>query len=396
MPSPRLFVIEPFLIRAENHFIEVACALDRELADNDAEYIIIGNSRLDTTVRELLPSAVAIVEQTAFEDLSDGGRSFLRDLHLLDQRFEFHEHDTLIIPTAYENQILAVEAFVKDRGGQAPRIAVVFHQLFPPSGESVEVRNPGFRHHWKQRLRAAFGQSSPQISYWTTESTGLNRAYRRLSGRAVGMLPIPFQRFPGVERRDRGERQHATRVGFLGEGRQEKGLHLFLEAAMKLDASDDDFSFFVQLIRPRGYGSGEMNHLEDLLRSARTSNRIEIREGALEPQQQHEIVSSLDLLVLPYDPFNYCRRLSGLAAEAAVYGTPVLVSSGTWAARAIRDGLLAGSVFRYLRGDPDATATEIVHCLQRCRGVIPTDGGHHFRETYTAGEFLGRIQSYYE
>jgi glycosyltransferase involved in cell wall biosynthesis len=395
MHNPRTFVVEPFLIRAENHFIEVACALDRELADSGAEYIIIGNSRLDATVQELLPSAVAVVEQTAFEDLSDGGRSFLKDLHLLDRRFEFQVHDMLIIPTAYENQILAVEAFVKYRGDQAPRVAVVFHQLFPPTAESVELRNPGFRYHWKQRLRAAFGQSSPKISYWTTESTGLNRAYRTLSGRAIGMLPIPFQRIPGFKRRDRQEGQRTTRVGFLGEGRQEKGLHLFLEAAGKLDASDDNFSFFVQLNRPRGYGSRDMEHLEGLLRSAKSSNYIEIREGALEPQRQHEIVSSLDLLVLPYDPFNYCRRLSGLAAEAAVYGTPVLVSSGTWAARAIRDGLLAGSVFRYLRSDPDATTTEIVRCLRRCIGVSRTDGSHHFRETYTAREFLGRIYSYY-
>jgi glycosyltransferase involved in cell wall biosynthesis len=398
MIGSRIFVVEPFLRLAENHFIEVACALDHELTATSVEYAIIGHVNLDGTVRDLLPAVVAGIEQTAFEDLDDRGRSFLKDLRALDSRYGFRAEDLVVIPTAYENQVLAVEEFVGERGWRAPGIAVVFHQLFPPSATSTDVRLPSFRRLWKARLRAAFRvSSSPRVSYWTTESPALNRAYRRLSGREVGMLPVPFQRFSALDT-DMVSHPRPFRpvVGFLGEARQEKGLHLFLEAARILKDCSDDLTFVVQLNRPRGYGSRELEHLEALLATMRANGHVEIREGALESAQQHELISSLDLLVLPYDPFNYCRRLSGLAVEAAIYGTPVLASSGTWTARAIREGLLAGAVFPYRRSNPVATARGIADCLRDgIANTLTGNCGRHFRETYNPGEFLRRILTYY-
>lgn len=354
----RFFFLEPFLSRTESHFIEVAVAVNAFFQENrEHEFYLIGNKKLNASVADLLPGVIAGVSQTCFEDMNDGGRTFGEDLLSLNEQFNFREDDLLVVQTSYENQLLGVvkfEAASKTR----PMIALQFHQLFPPATESDDVGRPTFRKLWIGRLREAFSQvESPRVSFWTTESERLHRDFCRVSRKRVGMLPVPFIHNTNTAPSDalRGR----PLVGYLGDGRQEKGLLLWLKAMEELNRSGSEYRFIIQVNNPRGYSEEQRRQFDSLLEYVAHSPNTQIIHGPISHLRFHLLLQSLDILVLPYNPINYFRRVSGLAMHAAVYHKPVLASRGTWAASAIQKGHVAGIVFEYEKGDEERTISNI-------------------------------------
>jgi hypothetical protein len=399
----RLFYLEPFLRRVESHFIEFALAVYGFLRTrSDIQKYMIGHKALNEGVRELFPDVIPGVSQTCFEDVNDKGQSFFADLTALDKEFGFKHSDLVLIPTAYENQVIGAALLAEKLGGRCPRISMHFHQLFPPSKESDIIYSLRFRRYWMKRLREAFAlTSSRQVSYWTTESRHLNAAYTTLSGRRVGILPVPSDVALQVPSRPVPDVTRGLRIGYVGDGRQEKGPLHFLRASQIVSSAEDRHNFVLQLNNPRGFTADQERQLAEGLGLFRCLPRSEVVEGGLDPETHHALIQSIDILALPYNPANYWRRISGLLIQAALQSCVVIVSSGTWAAEALRQKRASGLVFNHVGNDDTLTATNLSQAILQVVQDYPqfaaeaTTRASHYRRECRPSEYVGRILEHY-
>jgi glycosyltransferase involved in cell wall biosynthesis len=366
----RVFYLEPFLRRPESHFVEFALAMNEYLSEcPKIDTVLIGHRTLEQRVIELFPGVRKGISQTCFEDLDNEGQSFLQDLLVLHEEFSFRSNDLLVIPTAYENQIIACARFSTKLGVRCPMIAMQFHQLFPPATDSDIMYSLSFRRYWMARLRRAFAiPRRPAISYWTTESKELNKTFCKLSGTTVGILPVPFARLlRGAMPRIQPVNRDKIKVGFIGESRQEKGVLHFLRASRLLLSASNEYHFVLQLNNPRGFSSDQHLELQYQLQLFRDSPLATTIEGGLTPNDHHALIESIDVVVLPYNPVNYWRRISGLLIQAALQCRPVIASDATWAAHAIRHRHAAGATFSYVHGDDSQTSSNLAAAICHIR-----------------------------
>lgn len=406
----RIFYLEPFLIKAERHFIETSISINSYLSDQSKlQFYLIGNKKADTEVKKVLPNMIPGITQTCFESLNDKGRSFYKDLVYLDKKYSFAAKDLIIIPTSYENQILGVAKFITYlKKNISPKIALQFHQLFPPVSESEDVNKISFRRFWVKRLQNAFEKiNSRNISYWTTESDRLNKDFRRISRNEVGILPVPYNIFdPNPMSRPPIKidltKNNLVKLAFIGEGRQEKGLIYFLRAIEIINRGKNNCLFVVQNMNPRGYSQKQQNKFNQLLDKVKKYPNVFVIEGGIEPSIFHNILNWIDTLVLPYNPINYHRRLSGLIIQASIYKKPVIISSGTWGAYSLNKKWAAGIVFRYHNGRDDQITAYLIQAIKKFvanKEEIKEKArlySEHFSSYNTAEEYIKRIAKYYE
>lgn len=405
----RIFYLEPFLIKAERHFIEVTLAIDKYLSDKrNLKHYIVGNKNFDKDVRRLLPKIIPGITQTCFESLDDKGKSFYLDLTKLHKVYHFSYRDLLIIPTAYENQILGLGKFIDYISNRyCPKIVVQFHQLFPPVSESDDIIKLSFRRFWINRLRKAFQKAnSTKISYWVTESHELKRDFQRISGRAVGVLPVPYPILTNYANENislfSSGQERLIKLAFLGEGRQEKGLPYFLKAIRYINKQKNPFLFIIQNMNPRGYSIQQKKEFDNILSDIRKHSNVLVIEGGIPPIRFHSFLRQIDGVVLPYNPINYYRRTSGLLIQAAIFEKPVISSVGTWAESIICKKQTSGLIFYHNMNNDKKTVSSLVKCiklfsrrkeeLQKLAKLY----SHHFKAYNTAEEYLRRIFSHYE
>lgn len=360
--SGRIFYLESFLIKPERHFIELSVAIDNLLKkQQNKSFVFVGNKQLNQGVEDLLPGIVRGISQTVFEDLENGGKSLFQDLIDLDVRYKFDEKDLLIIPTAYENQILGVTKYYEQKKNHIPQIAIQFHVIFPPAKDSNDVMKKEFQEYWFKRMTEAFKKLPKTVTIWTTESENLNIDYSRVAGRKLGLLPVPFLIMQ--QERDEAVSKGKTNIGFLGEGRQEKGLIIFLKAIKAMNQKKNNFHFVIQNNNPRGFSDKEMEELLALLSEVKKYDNVEIIEGGIAPIDYHKLLLSLDSVVMPHNPANYCRRVSGLLIQGSIYNIPCIVSSGTEEQNSIEKGDTKGIIFEYDVNSQENTVDNLVATL---------------------------------
>lgn len=399
----RIFYLEPFLIKPERHFIEVTLALNKYLSSQkDCQILIFGHKKLTSDVKSLIPDVIPAISQTCYENIDDQGRSFFKDLQQIHKNYILSREDLVIIPTAFENQILGVARFIQQRDLLCPKIALQFHQLFPPTLQSDDVLDYKFRSYWKNRLKKAFKKiKSPLVSFWTTESKHLNEDFTRLSNRPVGMLPLPYVKFPN-EKPLKKRLSSAIKIGFLGEGRQEKGLLFFLDAIKLINTTTSSFEFIIQNMNPRGYSARQITKFNKLLKEIEKYENVAVINNGIPPAEYHQLLLSLDCVVLPYSPVNYKRRISGILIQAASYGIPVIASERTWSEEAIKKGLAVGILFPYNLRSNFETVQNLTHAIikfqqkkteiQKNARLCSAFFSHHCR----AEKYLDQIISFYE
>lgn len=405
----RIFYLEPFLTRPERHFIETSLAINRYLSDHyKGRYHLIGNKNLNSEVKELIPGAIPCISQTCFESLDDKGQSFYDDLITLHKEYDFQSSDLIITATAYENQILGASRFTNDMGEKrCPLIAIQFHQLFPPTQESDDVSKLSFRRQWIKRLRHAFRTiNSNKVSFWTTESYRLNQDFRNISQRDVGTLPVPYLILEKKTVRESTiscrPQERVVDFAFLGEGRQEKGLIYLLYAIKHLSKRENCLRFMIQNMGPRGYTNDQETEFATLLSEVRRYSNVLVVDGGIPPISFHSLLRNVDGVILPYNPINYHRRVAGMMVHAAIYGIPVIVSSGTWAASALRKKWASGIEFQCDVNNKKVTIANLVRAIEQfCVNRIDLSReaqtvSYNFQKHSTPEEYLKRIITYYE
>jgi glycosyltransferase involved in cell wall biosynthesis len=402
----RVFVIDPNLIKAAGHPIEYSLALQYACQTEGTPVFVVTHRSVRQEVLSLLTLPIPAISRTCFSLTPDQPQLFFRDLQRLNELCCFTGDDLIIVTSAYVNEIVGAALFeasitVNDR----PLIALNFHQLLPPAKDASLPIRPEFRDYWMRELSRAFGaveRNDGALSFWTTDSKGLNMDYAALANRDIGLLPQLFAMHV-VETSDRVPFGVSPRIrlGFLGDGRQEKGLPILLRTVMRIREAPDQFIFVIQVADIRGYSSDERSLLDTMLFHVQKRQDVCFVQGSLLPSQYHELFRSLDAVLLPYHPDYYSERASGVFVQAVLYHKPVVASSGTWMAEEILNGNAGGLVFDYVEADPEATAHNLeraIHELQEHIVLYQSDAAKHavhYERIHKPERYLEILRNYY-
>ncbi|PIR79432.1 MAG: hypothetical protein COU26_01145, partial [Candidatus Levybacteria bacterium CG10_big_fil_rev_8_21_14_0_10_36_30] len=115
----------------------------------------------------------------------------------------------------------------------------------------------------------------------------------------------------------------------------------------------------------------------------------------------HKKLLNLDCVVLPYSPINYCRRISGILIQAALYSVPSIVSSGTNLEDEIIKEHAAGIIFDYDVSSEIKTVNNIVNAIimfKKQRKLIQSSAkklSYYFLNESVPDKFIKKILNYY-
>jgi len=402
-----MIIVEPGLIKMTGHPIQYVLALQELGQHKGIEVHIVPNRGVEAEVLACLHSSFPLISHTCFQFTPNGSMAFYNELCQLQEQYHFNQEDLVIVTSCYVKEIEGIATFEKNTVPSCcPRIAMNFHQLFPPANVSEVVCAREYQELWLEKLNKAFSliqDVHTKISLWTTASEALNETYRMLARRQVGILPFLFNAsIPNEGTLLCKSLSGKLKLAFLGDGRQEKGLLLFLDAIQSCFRSHDRLGFVIQNIDARGYNTVEWETLRSLIYKVKTRSDTVVIEEPLSPQAFSSLLRTVDAVVLPYHPKHYDRRASMLFAQVVVNQKPVVVSSGTWMAEEIRKGNASGVVFDYVTSDSKATVGNLKEGILELQDNIELyrsraeERSGYYQAFHTTERYLQTMLDYYE
>lgn len=400
----RIFVIEPGLIKMTGHPIQYALALQQLCQQQGIEIHVISNRKVKKETLDCFSSSFPGISHTCFEFVPSGEMIFSDDLDQLQEYYNFSQSDLVIVTSSYTKEIEGIAHFVgHTKDSLCPRIAMNFHQLFPPANVSETVCTSDYQALWLARLSKAFKtieSTNDKISFWTTTCEALNEAYQHLTSHPIKTLPFLFSETVQTTISARKSHSDKFRIAFLGDGREEKGLRIFLNAIHSLGVSGQ-LEFVIQNIDARGYDQTGQVAVNSLLAQTKSNPNICIIEEPLSPKAFRNLIYSIDAVVLPYHPKHYDKRGSMVFVEACLSGKPTIVSRGTWMANEIKKHNASGLVFDYLVTNSEATTNNLQLAILELQKSIrlyqieAENCPHYYRSYHTAETYLEFVLTHY-
>ena len=401
MEFERIVWLDPNLKTNFGHPIEAACSVKKYFeSENSTEFRLVVNKNADTEVRRLLGNYSPVISNTCFQNLDDKGEAFYRDIEAVNEELKLGPDDLIVVPTSYSNEIIGTKKFVTENRGKTPKFAFQIHQFFPPTSIFEETLTLNYFLSSKRLLSEAFfeiNKYTDVISIWSTETQKLNRLLNSIAPVIIGSLPLPIDFHGEFNQEDEIEKRRPT-LSFLGDGRYEKGLLLFLSAINSSKNSNE--RIIVQNYNPRGYQGTEKNSLQDALNRLKSSGKVEVIESALDPVNFQRIVAESDVVIMPYHPKSYDMRISEVYILARLYKRNCIVSSGTWMADESRK-FRTGGVFEYHENDSDKTIDNLRKRLENLStdSSIENSGidqqAEYYKKTNSPETVINRLKNYY-
>jgi glycosyltransferase involved in cell wall biosynthesis len=286
-------------------------------------------------------------ERETFKLLS---ASFEEDLAALPEDV-WRADNLLVVPAISYNELAAlIKTLLALPLGRRPH--VICQLMFPPNwtswGGSGKL-GPGL-------YRKAFALARPLIGqtlFFTAENDAIARLYHKKFQIDVDILPAPF-----------GDTRPAAPVagtptfGFFGYSKSEKGFHLLPRAIEICRERGLEANFTIQL---------QHNGWEPATVAAEAHLRripdVRLIDGVLSERDYIAETARIDAMLLPYDPYLFGPRGSGIFTQSVAAGRPIVASVGTFAATCVARGEAEGEVFSPY--DAEALAAAITRLSSR-------------------------------
>ncbi len=399
MKVRRVVLLDAGLLSVAGHPAECALAIQQAGRGLGLPVVVVGRTTASRELRATFSCYRPLLTHGTYPVSCRGVLSIASALAQITANEKLVSDDLVLLPSCHVNEILGVERFFRSSAVTGfPRMAMQFHQLMPPAADSNIAVTSHYETRWYMRLQRAFrilrnGVGGPSCS--TTMCEPLNRLYRELSGRPIGVLPFPVYRSEdGVAPRRR--RTDHVKMAFLGDGRAEKGLGTLLRA-IPLTRSPE---FLVQVLPLRGFGQDRQEELQGQLLTIEDNARVEVVREALPAWRFHAVLGACDAVVLPYEPRHYAQRASMIFVQAVLHGKPVIVPSGTWMASELDAGRAAGIVWPWEENKTDVDratllAAKIENLAARINEYeeIARSCLAHYASSHTPEEYLARVAS---
>lgn len=161
-----------------------------------------------------------------------------------------------------------------------------------------------------------------------TDSASLRDEYARITRLPIHVLPIPHTDSAATTsaRRPAGP----LRIAVLGGARREKGFVELSQAIRELSEQNEmeDLQFLIQCYYSPKWGP-EVGRSIEMLRSLRLP-QVTLIEEALDAEAYRRLLSTADIVIVPYHRDRYYAATSGPFTEALAAAKPVIVTAGTW------------------------------------------------------------------
>lgn len=170
-----------------------------------------------------------------------------------------------------------------------------------------------------------------QVSFYT-DTEELTEQYTRGVKKGFKTLPIPIDEALSIKNRSNGG---PLIVSYLGDAREEKGIHLLpnlIDAIRSHGFGENDVQFRVQTNLPLVTASSRTIRAKKSLENLHGKG-LQVLDGPFRSDAYHQLISSSDIILIPYCKKNYQARSSGIFAEALAAGVPTIYPRGTWMAK---------------------------------------------------------------
>ncbi len=180
----------------------------------------------------------------------------------------------------------------------------------------------------------------PEKINFYTDTEDLVRKHNTLSSVRFTQISIPFRHEKLQDslliKNDLCERLQPIHLVYLGDARSEKGYqHLpdLIHALWDNYFENEKVKFTIQ--SNFNTNGGELGILEAKLKLEQyPARKVKLIQEAIFPDEYYQLLSSADLVILPYNPENY-QRTSGVLTEALAAGKPVVVPANSWLAQQV-------------------------------------------------------------
>lgn len=179
------------------------------------------------------------------------------------------------------------------------------------------------------RLVAAFGSRLRLFA----DTEGLAGLYRPLVAHPVGVVPLPIVAPPPKT----GPIGVPPHIVFAGVARSERGYTVLPHLITALRGR----ARFTVQHGPIGPNDDPIVHKTNRELHRCVGMGLTLIEELLAPDAFNSLLTSADIILLPYDGPAYGQRSSGLLGEALALGIPSVVPSNTWMADAGSDRVVA-------------------------------------------------------
>lgn len=306
--------------------------------------------------------------------------------------------DTVFLPNATPRQLLALALLLSRYPLYRTLrfVLVLRYSCYTPSGPLAQrnlLLDKGTAERYGMALEKLQQADPGGAVRLATDSQELAAEYQPYFRRAIEVLPIPHTlcHAPGDLPADLPAKSPGKiRIVFLGDARDEKGFE-FLPAVVRACADGTGPSaveFVFQAFISSPHHQRMARTIDEL--SQLESSQVHLVRRSLLPDEYQTLLSSADLVLLPYDAATYRARTSGPFVEAICADKPVVIPQQTWMCTQLGDSR-AGQTF--LPGDVPDLIRATRALLADLAGHTAAAGrlGRQFREHHNPQNFLRHL-----
>ena len=337
----KLVVFDPGLDSMAGHHYHLDLVLKEQAAIHGMEMVLYGFKGMDPAVEMEFDARLIFDlhcyahadrphELTVVNNRLVNNHTFQRNL-CEGVGLTFQANDLIVMHTVLGNQMVGFYLWYRDLPEPKPRVCMILR--FPPwfhlTREHHEVAVALDRH--ALSLWTAFPSDRVMIA---ADNRGLAKFYGKLAGFEIPDLPIPIRYpHPGAGCRSAGSPGASGSPAssglrpphfvYLGEAREEKGIHLVHEALRRRLPELEGVRFTIQCGRPELLG--------DLLEQWRRElPEVDFIDRNLTEAEYLSLLADADSILVPYRPDIYDVRTSHVFLEAVGAAKPVMITAGTW------------------------------------------------------------------
>ncbi|MBI2326004.1 glycosyltransferase [Candidatus Collierbacteria bacterium] len=341
----KIIFVEPNLKTVSGHVFEATKALAGYFADSQkqAKVDFVCHIDADKNVFGYLPSVKPMYRLSCFEQ--GEVKIVIEDLEAMVDKFQLGRADVVVFTTAHLRDIEAANAVSKINN--SPRFILQLHQYYPPLVNADMIFNEEAGKKLGEKYKEVLGNlNNEKVKIVITPVHLLAEKIFDVSGYRPSMFSVPFA--PSTNFKRDGKFKKEMTLGFLGDGRKEKGLLEFLRFTEEASKSNDfnDFRFVVQIQNPRGYSADELNEIRNLKVTLLARKSVEVNSGPLDSEEYYKKLRSCDVVFVLHYSKHYSIRLSGIAVECGMIGMPVIAYDGTSIGEWIKEGKLYGELIK--------------------------------------------------
>jgi glycosyltransferase involved in cell wall biosynthesis len=328
----RLYIVDQNALAVGGHYFSYTSCIAEAARDAGLEVVLLTNRKLrdafPTKGMMTIPAFIySWVEANQFGTLDWREGNIAFELAMAFRRVPPTAEDHVLVHSLGERELRALLAYLVD--GAAEEMPT-FHLI---------LRYDTIHFEYFARNTSYFSQimASTILSeriHFHTDTELLSRELRDLTGVPFTTLPIPFSSVLLLGNPGSPDPASIVTAVYLGDARNEKGYQHLAGAAHHLWASYLKPNRLRLIVQSNfNIPEGEPGIPESYMKLSRfPSYAVQLITEPLPSTEYYKILSSADIVLIPYSPEAYRFRSSGILVEALAAGKVIVTSSNSWMA----------------------------------------------------------------